>query len=45
MVMKNSTFDSSWWPAFCLAYDLGAAASLAWLIKRHPQIFSAPRVS
>jgi hypothetical protein len=23
-----------WWPAFCLAYDLGAAASLAWLIKR-----------
>jgi hypothetical protein len=28
-----------WWPAFCLAYDLGAAASLAWLIRRHPQIF------
>jgi len=28
-----------WWPAFCLAYDLGAAASLAWLIKRHPRIF------
>jgi hypothetical protein len=23
-----------WWPAFCLAYDLGAAASLAWLVKR-----------
>ena len=22
------------WPAFCLAYDLGAAGSLAWLIKR-----------
>ena len=21
-----------WWPAFCLAYDLGAAASLAWLV-------------
>lgn len=20
-----------WWPAFCLAYDLAAAASLAWL--------------
>jgi hypothetical protein len=20
-----------WWPAFCLAYDVGAAASLAWL--------------
>ena len=28
-----------WWPAFCLAYDLGAAGSLAWLIKRHPRIF------
>jgi hypothetical protein len=22
-----------WWPAFCLAYDLGAAAILAWLVK------------
>ena len=28
-----------WWPAFCLAYDLGAAGSLAGLIKRHPRIF------
>jgi len=28
-----------WWPGFCLAYDLGAAGSLAWLIKRHPRIF------
>jgi len=28
-----------WWPAFCLAYDLGAAGSLAWLIKRHPRVF------
>jgi hypothetical protein len=26
-----------WWPAFCLAYDLGAAGSLAWLIKRQPR--------
>ena len=26
-----------WWPAFCLAYDLGAAGSLAWLIKRTPR--------
>jgi hypothetical protein len=26
-----------WWPAFCLAYDLGAAASLAWIIKRRPE--------
>lgn len=22
-----------WWPPFCLAYDLGAAACLAWLIR------------
>lgn len=25
-----------WWPALCRAYDLGAAASLAWLIKTRP---------
>jgi hypothetical protein len=24
----------SWWPAWCLAYDVGAAAGLAWLSKR-----------
>lgn len=23
-----------WWPAFCLAYDVMAAAYLAWLIRR-----------
>lgn len=23
-----------WWPAFCLAFDVGAAASLAWVITR-----------
>ena len=22
-----------WWPAFCAAYDLGAAGGLAWLIR------------
>lgn len=22
-----------WWPAFCLAYDVGAAAGLAWLLR------------
>src|SRR5262245_56839158 len=22
-----------WWPAFCLAYDLGAAGGLAWLLR------------
>ena len=26
-----------WWPAWCLAYDLGAAACLAWLMKREPK--------
>jgi hypothetical protein len=25
-----------WWPAFCLAYDLGAAAGLAWILTRRP---------
>jgi hypothetical protein len=25
-----------WWPAFCLAVDLGAAGGLAWVIKRRP---------
>lgn len=37
-VLENSGVPV-WWPAFCLAYDLGAAGSLAWLIKRHPRIF------
>ncbi|MEO8161679.1 MAG: hypothetical protein ABI588_09690, partial [Arenimonas sp.] len=23
-----------WWPAFCLAYDVTAAACLAWLVKQ-----------
>lgn len=23
-----------WWPAFCGAYDIGAAAALAWLMRR-----------
>ena len=26
-----------WWPAFCLAYDLGAAGGLAWVITRRPR--------
>jgi hypothetical protein len=29
-----------WWPAFCAAYDLGAAACMAWLITRHPRTAS-----
>ena len=36
-VLENSGVPV-WWPAFCLAYDLGAAGSLAWLIKRHRQV-------
>lgn len=24
----------AWWPAWCFAYDLGAAAALAWLLRR-----------
>jgi hypothetical protein len=31
-VVENSGVPV-WWPAFCLAYDVGAAGSLAWLIK------------
>ena len=27
----------AWWPAWCLSYDIGAAAILAWLIKRQPR--------
>ena len=34
-VVENSGVPS-WWPAFCLAYDLGAASSLAWLLRRRP---------
>ncbi|MEZ5319728.1 MAG: hypothetical protein R2752_20170 [Vicinamibacterales bacterium] len=31
----------AWWPAFCLAYDVGAAAGLAWLLRREPAPASA----
>ena len=24
----------AWWPAWCLAYDVGAAAGLGWLLRR-----------
>ena len=24
----------AWWPAWCLAYDIGAAIALAWLLRR-----------
>jgi hypothetical protein len=26
----------AWWPAWCLAYDVGAAACLGWLLPRRP---------
>jgi hypothetical protein len=36
--LHDKVIDNSgvpiWWPAFCLAYDLGAAAGLALLVKR-----------
>ena len=35
-VIENSGVPA-WWPAWCLAYDLGAAACLAWLMKREPK--------
>src|SRR5687767_13191364 len=32
-VIENAGVPA-WWPAWCFAYDVGAAACLAWLIKR-----------
>lgn len=32
----------AWWPAWCLAYDVGAAAGLAWLLRRPTWLRSAP---
>jgi hypothetical protein len=26
----------TWWPAFCGAYDVGAAVGLGWLLRRRP---------
>jgi hypothetical protein len=34
-ILDNSGVPT-WWPAFCLAYDLGAAGGLAWFMKRRP---------
>jgi len=31
----------AWWPPWCFAYDVGAAAGLAWLIKREPEPIDA----
>jgi hypothetical protein len=35
-VIENAGVPA-WWPAWCLSYDLGAAAILAWLTKREPE--------
>jgi hypothetical protein len=32
-VIENAGVPA-WWPAWCLAYDVGAAAGLAWLLRR-----------
>ncbi len=32
-IVTNSGVPA-WWPAWCLAYDLGAAGALAWLVMR-----------
>jgi hypothetical protein len=28
----------AWWPAFCMAYDVTAAAGLAWLLRSRRQV-------
>ena len=30
----ENTGVPAWWPAWCFAYDVGAAAGLAWLLRR-----------
>jgi len=32
-ILENSGVPA-WWPAWCLAYDVGAAAGLGWLLQR-----------
>src|SRR5688572_23238608 len=31
--LVENTGVPAWWPAWCLAYDVGAAAGLAWLLR------------
>ena len=40
-VLENSGVPL-WWPAFCLAYDLGAAGGLAWVLTRRPGGYGSP---
>jgi hypothetical protein len=35
----------AWWPAWCLAYDVGAAGALAWLLMRADLPATAASVS
>lgn len=39
-ILENSGVPV-WWPAWCLAYDVGAAAALSWLLMRA----ESPRVA
>jgi hypothetical protein len=34
-VIENAGVPA-WWPAWCLAYDVGAAAGLGWLLRHGP---------
>ena len=38
----NNAGVPAWWPAFCLAYDLGAAGALAWFLMRADASTVAP---
>ena len=40
-ILENSGVPV-WWPAFCLAFDLGAAGGLAWVIRRGPGGYRIP---
>jgi hypothetical protein len=40
-VIENTGMPA-WWPAWCFAYDVGAAAGLAWLL-RHGLVANAVR--
>jgi hypothetical protein len=40
-ILQNSGVPM-WWPPFCLAYDLGAAGGLVWVIKRGPGGYRVP---
>ncbi len=35
----------TWWPAWCLAYDVGAAGALAWFLKRADRPSTAASMS